>query len=105
MKIIAKIYYIPISKRKTWKHPPKDWIWEVDCTVINYCCEEMKFAWEDCFIGFGEFDRTLNTNEDVNIYSCHSYPGGTCWDELAINYCPFCAKKIVIEKKDMPRRK
>ena len=59
-----------------------------------FCCEKMEEAWERRFIGFGEYDCYLNRNSDVNVYKCHPYPEGACWDEMAIKQCPFCGEEI-----------
>lgn len=60
----------------------------------EFCCEEMKEAFEERFIIFGEADTSINANNDVNILKCSPYPEGAVWDEMAIKFCPFCGEKI-----------
>mgnify|MGYP000468811137 CR=1 FL=1 len=65
----------------------------------QFCCDDMKEAWDDDFIGFGEkFDSILNYDHCVNIYKCHPYPEGACWITMGIKYCPFCREEIKIEQ-------
>ena len=69
---------------------------EIKAEDITFCCDEMKEAWNDRFIGFGEFESLLNHNSDVNIYHCLPYPEGAVFDEMAIKHCPFCGAKIEV---------
>jgi len=64
---------------------------------VEFCCEDMKKAWEDYFVHFGSFpdDSFINGSNAVNIYRC--YPEGVV-EEMPIRYCPFCGKKIVVEE-------
>ena len=63
----------------------------------EFCCGDMAEAWEENFIHFGETDGFLNRDENINIAHCSPYPEGAVFDEMAINFCPFCATKIEIE--------
>lgn len=64
---------------------------------IEFCCDGMQLAFENDFIGFGEKERMLNKNKNVNIYSCAPYPEGAVWDECAIKFCPFCSLPVEIK--------
>ena len=77
-------------------------LFEITHEMIDFCCAEMKEAWSERFIAFGEFDSMANKNSDVNIYRCHPYPDGPEWDKRAIRFCPFCAEPI---EKSQPLRK
>lgn len=63
---------------------------------VKYCCDKMKEAWEDAFIGFGEYDSILHVVDKVCIYHCHPWPEGAAWDEMPICCCPFCGEGITI---------
>jgi len=95
-----------IIKRYKEKCPGNIQLWlagdteEIQEGIREYCCKEMEEAWENKYIGFGEFDSILNRNDDVNIYRCFPYPEGVCWEEMAITYCPFCGERIKIAIED-----
>jgi len=68
---------------------------------IKFCCEKMREAFDKKFIGFGNFEDggyagygKININ--INIYSCLPYPEGACWEDMKINFCPFCGEKIEV---------
>lgn len=65
----------------------------------EYCCDNMAEAFKDQFIVFGEYDSMLNRDRNVNIVHCSPYPEGAVWDEMAINFCPFCAAPIEITER------
>lgn len=65
---------------------------------VNFCCDEMREAWNDYAIQFGEKEM-LNTNHNVNIFRCSPYPEGAVFTEYEILYCPFCGELIVVEEK------
>jgi hypothetical protein len=94
MKIDIKIEYH--VKESTFIK--KGEIRDIKAVNIEYCCDKMKAAFSDNFVGFGEYppDNILNYNKEVNIYDCSPYPEGACWNEMPISYCPFCAEKIQI---------
>ena len=70
-------------------------------TVLHWCCDDMKSAFDDDFICFGEYDSNgLNKDIDVNITKCSPYPEGASWQEVSITFCPFCGKKIKIIDDD-----
>ncbi len=75
-----------------------DSIYDIEEAEIDYCCKLMEKAFQEEFIGFGEFnvDRPLNKNNNVNIFHCSPYPEGAVWDEMAIELCPWCKEKIEI---------
>ena len=64
------------------------------------CCDAMRDAWQKRAVGFGSYDKTFNINEDVNIYRCKPWPGGTAWDDHAIRFCPFCGTTIEVVVRD-----
>jgi hypothetical protein len=63
---------------------------------IDYCCQDMKKAVEERFIFFGEYDPGINTNTDINIAHCNPFREGACWDEMPIQFCPFCGTRIIV---------
>jgi len=67
---------------------------------IEFCCEEMKDAWDES-VQFGSFDSDSHCiNNAVNISKCDAYPECTSWTDYPIKFCPFCGQKIdVIEIK------
>lgn len=92
MKIERKILRYTESS-KFWK---KDDIKEIKAIVRIFCCDNMEDAWDDKYVGFGEFDTLLNKNDNVNIYKCNPWPEDAVWEECAINFCPFCGERIEI---------
>lgn len=57
---------------------------------IKYCCKEVEEAFDEYYMGFGEYDGTLNQEPKVCLYTRK-------WDceyEMPVDYCPFCGKKI-----------
>jgi N-acetylneuraminic acid mutarotase len=59
------------------------------------CCAEMKAAWDDGFIGYGNHeDDDAQDNENINIYKYD--PDEESWSALSIQYCPFCGASIEI---------
>ena len=74
-----------ISELKAWK------------AKITYCCKRMETAFDEHFVVLGEYDGIGNKNADVNITHCSAYPEGAFWDEMKIDFCPFCAEKIEVE--------
>lgn len=73
---------------------------DYDCKIEKYCCEKMEEAIDEGFVKFGEFDDyPFNKNTNLNIFLCHPYPEGACWDEMPIKYCPFCGEEVKIIKQ------
>ena len=73
---------------------------------IEPCCIGMTEALEDEAIFWGEYEKMLNSNTDINIAVCHPYPEGAVWNEYPITYCPFCGEKIeTIERKRVKLKK
>jgi hypothetical protein len=64
---------------------------------IVFCCDKMKKAIKNRYIIFGEDDRFLNKDSNLNIIKTSCYPSGTVMDTQEISYCPFCGSKIEIE--------
>lgn len=92
-----------IAERKRYKNDStgicsweKGDVSEIKETDFFPCCDKAKEAWANKFIGFGEFDSMLNKNKHVCIYQCSPYPEGAVYDEMEIEYCPFCAAKIQV---------
>jgi hypothetical protein len=63
----------------------------------------MRNAWKDGIINIGDNDGYVTKREEikVNIYDCHPYCEGAAWDEIQINFCPFCGEEIKIEIEDV----
>ena len=89
------ILYGDTAKKKD-SIKPED-IHDIKKIDIIYCCKEMKEAFSEHYIGFGEFEGPLNKNSNINIYHCIPFPEGAAWDEKSIKYCPFCREKITIK--------
>ena len=68
----------------------------------DYCCDEMKEAFDGYFITFG---GEYNREAEVSIRSCSPYPEGSWWDYMKINVCPFCGTKIQLIETEKVRRK
>jgi hypothetical protein len=70
---------------------------EYELDNINSCCTDMKSALDDGYIKFGEADAYYN-NSDKNLNLVHStsYPECTCFEEMPISFCPFCAEPVEI---------
>jgi len=71
-----------------------DSVWEYKFDRAEFCCDDMRHAFNDNFVFFGEYDGTLNQDKNINIGLCHPYPEGACWDEVAIKLCPFCGEVV-----------
>ncbi len=57
----------------------------------------MENAWDEQ-INLSSADSDYrHDNSDVVISRCHPYPEGASWDDVKINYCPFCGKPINVE--------
>jgi len=67
-------------------------------TVDRFCCDRMKTAWKNLYIGFGNRDNPrLNQNQDVNVYELRFSRGDTVsFFPVAIDFCPFCGEAIEI---------
>ena len=105
MKYTAKAIYW--CKCGNHHYPPKNWEkkivkpelhsqgtqddWEVEIT--SYCCDEMKEAVNDRFIGNSEPDGGYR-GDVYSIFHCSPYPEGAAWDSMNIQFCPFCGKGI-----------
>lgn len=68
--------------------------YEYKVEVVEFCCEKMEEAYEKKFIVFGEPDTSLNVDNKTNIVSRDAYLEGIFYDIMAINFCPWCKKKI-----------
>lgn len=62
--------------------------------LVDWCCDEMKKAYDSNFISFGEREWG-NTINGFCLYDVHCYPEGPSVYELKIDYCPFCGEKII----------
>jgi hypothetical protein len=74
-----------------------------ECELVSMppCCDTMKKAIDENYIGFGEFiDSVLNKDESINITVCNAYPDGAYWDYMPIQKCPFCGEDIEVNSVD-----
>jgi len=69
-------------------------LWEVKLLNVDFCCKKMEEAFYDHYVGFGEYDSTLNKEATINIFHSDHFPEGCSTDSLSIEYCPFCGAKI-----------
>jgi len=67
-------------------------IYNIEIVNIDYCCPEMESAFDEGFIGFGDYEG-LNRDCNVNLYK-DSYG----YDNLTIKFCPFCKKPIITKE-------
>ena len=67
--------------------------------IGEYCCKCMKdiFEEEDSYIGF-EGEGTLAEFNNPGVYFINEDNEEGCSPALKLDYCPFCGKKIIIEK-------
>jgi hypothetical protein len=65
-------------------------VMEISIVNVIPCCDEMKRAWADGYIGFGEKVHKSNKNPFVNIYVCHNHQEGSVYESMSIRHCPFC---------------
>jgi len=96
VKVYYKTYLRGELAGSSWvfeRNSPDD-IWEYKFERADFCCRKMENAFCDRFIFFGEYDGTLNEDNNMNISICKPYPEGACWDELSIKLCPFCGETI-----------
>jgi len=66
----------------------------------EYCCNFMKEAIDDEYIVFGEYGEYMSKDLNLNIIHCSPYPEGAVFTECPIEYCPFCADKIIVRIVD-----
>jgi len=73
----------------------------------EFCCEELKKAWGNNFIGLADYEnKELVRNKEtvsINIYKCSQYPEGAVWDDTRIQFCPFCGKEIEVNVKTISK--
>jgi hypothetical protein len=95
MKILTKTITEP-KNATHWLCPVrKGDIRQVKSLEETFCCKEMQEAWGE-YLQFGDSDF-LNKNANVNLIKAACYPSGTVVDYMAIQFCPFCGRKIEIE--------
>jgi len=101
-----KAYYKTILKGENihslpYEEKPTD-VYEYKLLEItDICCQEMKDALHDNAVGFGVFhDAILNSDKNINFADCSPYPEGAVWTEYAINFCPFCGKRVETEERE-----
>jgi len=85
-----------IVKYKTVYNKKGEVAWR-EFVEAEFCCDEMKNAFEEGVIGFG--DRygsgcTSRKDNSVNIYYYRCYPEGAACDAYPIRFCPFCGKEV-----------
>lgn len=61
----------------------------------EFCCEEMKAAWDEDAIGFGHPQENGKASV-VCIRQWHCYPEGAACDIFEIHFCPFCAEVVTV---------
>jgi len=87
----------------TMKVQYSDDIFEITETNFLPCCKKVQEAWDSRFIGFGDFDKNMNTINNVCIYTCSVYPEVVTHETMPITFCPFCGTKIeIIKPEDSP---
>ena len=74
----------------------------------EFCCKDMKKAWNDYFIRFGkcegdyclsDYKRDGNYCNRVCIYKCNIYESDVVvYDLMPIKRCPFCGEEIIVEE-------
>ena len=96
MKVSYKTFLKGELAGSSWvfEHDRPDSVWEYKFDKAEFCCDDMRHAFNDKFVFFGEYDGMLNKDNNINIGLCHLYPEGASWDEAAINLCPFCGDSI-----------
>jgi len=62
--------------------------------VMTSCCDEMREAWNNGFISYGERDGETEENTNVNIYKFDE--DENVFSSFSIKFCPFCSTKIAI---------
>ena len=87
--------------RKTsgWYYYPEDKSnWEYHILDKMFCCDKLKEEWEESvtFSGFNCYDEDHYPR--VVIKSGYG-DGDSGWDNIKINYCPFCGEKIELLQK------
>lgn len=110
MKVEGTVYRYAethwLNERLFGRRGPPLWeaddIQEIKFGEPHACCTDMKNAIDDNFIGFGEYEGLLNQVGSACIYHCSPYPEGACWDEMSIQYCPFCGEEIEVELVESP---
>jgi len=85
-----------IAKYKTVYNENGEIAW---CELVEaeFCCDEMKRAFEDGVIGFGDsrlIGCTSSKDSNINIYHYTCFPEGTACDAIPIRFCPFCGKEV-----------
>lgn len=66
---------------------------DVQASISNFCCEEMKKAWFDEFINLGDKYSKTYPNSKLSIHKNYD-------DSVPINVCPFCAELITYLQGD-----
>ena len=97
-----KVYYKTVDrlesiKNSRYESDPENSRYRFHYIIIqtDFCCDSIKSAWDDSYIGFGE-DGYSDSPKQVNIEK----QGYDEPDHLAITFCPFCATRIeAIEKE------
>jgi len=97
----------PILGRIVGKGNEED-IDSIKVIEIDFCCDEMKLAFEgeDKFVGFGDYEFGADGKDNsVAIYHCSPWSEGASWDSMVIRFCPFCGTKIDIENTETVKLK
>ena len=62
---------------------------------VTICCVEMQRQWGR-LLGFGAKDCAASTSREVNFYAAHPQATGFVTEHVAVNFCPFCGRRIEI---------
>lgn len=68
-------------------------IHEVRAVDVQFCCKEMRRAFEDHYIEFSDWHEYPQYDKHINIYDVYH-------QSKHINFCPFCGEKIRIENME-----
>lgn len=63
---------------------------------LMMCCDKMKDAFADNYVGVGGMEDRWEPPAALNIYKCYPYPEGAFWEAMAIERCPWCGEPIEI---------
>lgn len=70
-----------------------------ECQILESCCEDMKKAWGDDFVGYGPYDELCSEKQEyLSIYQAAAYGcGNRIYEQMPISHCPFCGSEIILK--------
>ena len=72
---------------------------------VKFCCDDMERQWGE-LIDFGVKGHPRTTSREVNILSVLRFATGTTIPVIAeIAFCPWCAEKITVIRRQSSARK